>query len=323
MPETSSVCAAEGGREKRGAGEGGEKRRIGAIAKKVMRTYDGLTFSKYMVAGSAAGITEHVAMFPVDTIKTRMQALAVPGAGVESTVRLAMRSIIRTEGIKGLYSGVGAVAIGAGPSHGLYFVVYEYMKSFLGVTNDDKHKPFETGFAAAAATVVADAFMTPLDVVKQRLQLANSPYVGLMDCVNKTLRQEGINAFFRSYNTTLIMNVPFVTIHFAAYESCKKFLRNSADDEGLKVQCSAGGLAGGLAALATNPLDVVKTRQQTDSVFISSEKTSLSSMSVFNNIVKNEGYSALMRGMIPRIMFHVPAAAISWMTYESCKGFFA
>ena len=107
-------------------------------------------------------------MFPVDTIKTRMQALAAPGSGVSGTVSRAMSSIIRKEGFIGLYSGVGAVAVGAGPSHGIYFVVYEYMKSFLGAT-DDEHRPLETSAAAAAATVVADAFMTPLDVVKQRL----------------------------------------------------------------------------------------------------------------------------------------------------------
>lgn len=35
-----------------------------------------------MVAGAVAGIGEHVAMYPVDTIKTRMQALAHPGQQV-------------------------------------------------------------------------------------------------------------------------------------------------------------------------------------------------------------------------------------------------
>ena len=38
-----------------------------------------------MVAGAVAGIGEHVAMYPVDTIKTRMQALAHPGQQVRGT----------------------------------------------------------------------------------------------------------------------------------------------------------------------------------------------------------------------------------------------
>ena len=290
----------------------------GAVKDNKKKTYDGLSFSKFMFAGSAAGIAEHVAMFPVDTIKTRMQAIPAPGVKLSNTVATAMSSIIRKEGFMGLYSGVGTVAVGAGPSHGLYFVVYEYMKNFLGASNDDTHRPLETSVAAAIATVIADGFMTPLDVVKQRLQLPNNPYKSAMDCASSMFREEGLRPFFRSYNTTVIMNVPFVSIHFAAYESCKKLLRKSAEDEGLMTQIVAGGIAGGAAALATNPLDVVKTRLQTEGVGGIKYGTS-STFGMLKNIVKTEGYGALMHGMRPRVLFHAPAAAISWMTYETCK----
>ena len=231
-----------------------------------------------------------------------------------------MSSIVRQEGLKGLYSGVGAVAVGAGPSHGIYFVVYEYMKSFLGATNaDQRHRPLETGFAASVATIIADGFMTPLDVVKQRLQLANHPYKGAIDCAYSMFKNEGIRPFFRSYNTTVIMNVPFVAIHFAAYESCKKLLRKSAEDEGLLTQLTAGAIAGGFAAAATNPLDVVKTRLQTDGGILGAKHNSSTTFQVLRNVVQTEGFGALMHGIKPRVLFHAPAAAISWVTYETCK----
>lgn len=60
----------------------------------------------------------------------------------------------------------------------------------------------------------------------------------------------------------LVMNIPFTAIHFPVYESCKKLLNTGEEDEGLPVQMMAGGMAGGVAALLTNPLDVVKTRLQ-------------------------------------------------------------
>ena len=59
------------------------------------------------------------------------------------------------------------------------------------------------------------------------------------------------------------MNVPFTAVHFSAYETAKRFLA-AEDDEGLYVQLLAGGAAGGLSAAVTNPLDVLKTRMQTD-----------------------------------------------------------
>ena len=68
-----------------------------------------------MAAGAIAGIAEHVAMFPVDTVTTRMQALGHPGQALRGAgVRRALRSVVRREGVRGLYGGVSAVALGAG-----------------------------------------------------------------------------------------------------------------------------------------------------------------------------------------------------------------
>lgn len=43
---------------------------------------------------------------------------------------------------------------------------------------------------------------------------------------------------------------------------------------------------------------------------------------VFRVIVKRDGYAGLMRGWMPRMLFHAPAAAICWSTYEAAKSFF-
>eukprot|EP00882_Tetradesmus_deserticola_P013489 GHRQ01014321.1.p1 GENE.GHRQ01014321.1~~GHRQ01014321.1.p1 ORF type:complete len:147 (+),score=49.55 GHRQ01014321.1:800-1240(+) len=75
---------------------------------------DGRTFAAHMLAGAAAGVTEHTAMYPVDTIKTRMQALSHPGQRLHGSVVRALRAVVRREGVAGLYRGVGAVAWGAG-----------------------------------------------------------------------------------------------------------------------------------------------------------------------------------------------------------------
>jgi len=63
------------------------------------------------------------------------------------------------------------------------------------------------------------------------------------------------------------MNVPFTAVHFSAYETSKRLL-STGDDEGLMTQVLAGGVAGGLSAACTNPLDVLKTRLQTDGMLV-------------------------------------------------------
>jgi solute carrier family 25 iron transporter 28/37 len=43
---------------------------------------------------------------------------------------------------------------------------------------------------------------------------------------------------------------------------------------------------------------------------------------IFRTILKKDGYGGLIRGWIPRMLFHAPAAAICWSTYEALKTFF-
>lgn len=72
--------------------------------------------------------------------------------------------------------------------------------------------------SAVTATLIHDAISNPTEVIKQRLQMYNSPYKSIMQCARGVYASEGMRAFYRSYNTQLIMNLPYQTIHFATYE---------------------------------------------------------------------------------------------------------
>eukprot|EP00884_Botryococcus_braunii_P016663 jgi/Botrbrau1/3680/Bobra.0008s0009.2 len=274
-----------------------------------------------MVAGAVAGISEHVTMFPVDTIKTRMQALGHPGQRLHgSTLRHALQAVLKREGMMGLYGGVWAVAAGAGPAHALYFAVYESAKERLGATAEGHH-PVAAAAAGAAATLTSDALMTPCDVIKQRLQVARSPYKGIWDCIHKTWRKDGIGAFFRSYRTTVLMNVPYTAVNVPVYESTKKLLGKAGEEEGLLAQLTAGSMAGASAALLTNPLDVVKTRLQLEGVNSATRYGTTAVVPILRSIVREEGQGALWWGVRARVLFHAPAAAICWGSYETMKKF--
>ncbi|XP_015897457.3 uncharacterized protein LOC107431089 [Ziziphus jujuba] len=292
-------------------------------------THDGLKFWQFMIAGSIAGSVEHMAMFPVDTLKTRMQVLG-GGGGVGScsvqsiNVRRALGSILKLEGPAGLYRGIGAMGLGAGPAHAVYFSVYEWFKEVFSGGNSNNSAAHAV--SGVFATVASDAVITPLDMVKQRLQLKSSPYKGIGDCVKRVLMEEGIGAFYASYRTTILMNAPFTAVHFATYEAAKRGLMEvspeSANDERLIVHATAGAAAGALAAALTTPLDVVKTQLQCQGVCGCDRFSSCSIRDVIRTIVTKDGYQGLMRGWIPRMLFHAPAAAICWSTYEASKTFF-
>ncbi|XP_002961989.2 uncharacterized mitochondrial carrier C8C9.12c [Selaginella moellendorffii] len=290
--------------------------------------HDGLGFRQYMLAGSIASVVEHMAMFPVDTVKTRVQMLSAPsscpcGSPVPSLTK-AVGSIMRLEGLAGFYRGLGAMVLGAGPSHAVYFGCYEFFKEKFG-GNRDGHQPLAHMASGACATVASDTVLTPMDVVKQRLQLSRSPYQGVADCVARIYRSEGLAGFYASYRTTVLMNIPFTGVHFAAYEAAKKILSelypDQAGDDHLLTHVAAGGTAGALASGITTPFDVVKTRLQCQGVCGATKYSTSSVTQVVKEIVRHEGSAALFKGLKPRVLFHTPAAAISWSTYEAGKSF--
>ncbi|GMH07440.1 hypothetical protein Nepgr_009280 [Nepenthes gracilis] len=125
-----------------------------------------------MIAGSIAGCVEHMAMFPVDTIKTQLQALG--SCPVKSIgIRSAFLSI-------GLYRGIAAMGLSAGPAHAVDFSIYEFCKKALSGGNLNSHLAHAAW--GVCATVTSDAVFTPMDMVKQRLQLSGSgvgAYIGV------------------------------------------------------------------------------------------------------------------------------------------------
>ncbi|KAK8641607.1 hypothetical protein V6N13_011001 [Hibiscus sabdariffa] len=286
--------------------------------------HDGLHFWQFMIAGSIAGSVEHMAMFPVDTVKTHMQARG--SCPIKSVgVRHALRSVLKSEGLAGLYRGIGAMGLGAGPAHAVYFSVYEVCKKYF--SGGDPNNSAAHAVSGVFATVASDAVFTPMDMVKQRLQLGNgAAYRGVLDCVKKVLKEEGFGAFYASYRTTVLMNAPFTAVHFATYEATKRGLieisPESASDERVIVHATAGALAGASAAVVTTPLDVVKTQLQCQGVCGCDRLKSTAILDVTKTIVQKDGYKGLMRGWIPRMLFHAPAAAICWSTYEAAKSFF-
>eukprot|EP00937_MAST-01D_sp_MAST-1D-sp2_P005758 g5758.t1 len=214
------------------------------------------SFVHHMIAGSAAGVLEHTAMFPVDTVKTHSQCAR---CGVSQSPWAVARDMVREQGPLRMWRGVSTMFSGCVPAHAAYFSIFEALKRTLGADRPGHH-PLAAGAAGAMATVAHDIIMTPMDVAKQRLQLGY--YNGMWDLFRTVLRQEGAGALYRSFPTTLLMNVPYGAVMVSTNESLKRLL-NPTNEQNLAAFLVAGAGGGLVASLVTCPLDVAKTRLQT------------------------------------------------------------
>uniref|UniRef100_A0A1B0CCH1 Mitoferrin n=2 Tax=Lutzomyia longipalpis TaxID=7200 RepID=A0A1B0CCH1_LUTLO len=250
-------------------------------------------------------------MYPLDSVKTRMQSLSPVTKG--STIMSTMTTMIQKEGILRPVRGMGAVVAGAGPAHAFYFASYEYSKNSLAKISPHQQVSYIT--SAVVATLIHDAISNPTEVIKQRLQMYNSPYNSVIQCMKTVYRTEGMKAFYRSYFTQLVMNLPYQAIHFSTYEFFQNKL-NKDHHYNPPVHMFAGGAAGAAAAAFTTPLDVVKTLLNTQETSVGTTKGMTDAV---KKIYERAGPLGFFKGLMPRVLYSMPATAICWSTYEFFK----
>lgn len=288
-----------------------------------------------LLAGAFAGIMEHTIMFPIDSIKTRMQTLKLSS---KDGIISSFSKISAAEGTLALWRGVNSVILGAGPAHAIYYMVFESTKTTLCnnllknnsdnqnsssnindvsnfIVTSEKH-PLIASVSGVAATITSDALMTPFDVLKQRMQNNNVHSITSTFKLSTHIYQtEGLKAFFISYPTTLILSIPFAALNFGIYEFASDKL-NPDQHYNPMAHCIAGGISGAFAAAITTPLDCIKTVLQTKSI-----PNANSMLTAARGLYLQGGVSSFTRGIKPRVVFNVPATAISWTAYEMAKAY--
>lgn len=117
-------------------------------------------FAYLSLLGSCAGIMEHLGLYPVDTIKTHMQA-----SGSNVSFYRTARVLWREEGLIRFWKGANVVASGCIPAHAAQFSVYEMLKSHHQLRNEE-FNVFHNLSIGAATVFAHDFFIAPSDVIK-------------------------------------------------------------------------------------------------------------------------------------------------------------
>ncbi|CAI7667161.1 unnamed protein product [Penicillium discolor] len=226
-----------------------------------------------MLAGGTGGTCGDMLMHSLDTVKTRQQGDPTFPPKYTSMGQ-SYSTIYRQEGFcRGLYGGVTPALLGSFPGTVIFFGVYEYTKRLMIDSGINPSIAYLSGgfFADLAASVV----YVPSEVLKTRLQLQgryNNPhfnsgynYRNMRDGFRQIVRLEGFSALFHGYKATIFRDLPFSALQFAFYEKEQSMAKQwvGKRDIGLGLEILTAATAGGMAGVITCPMDVVKTRIQT------------------------------------------------------------
>lgn len=177
-------------------------------------------------------------------------------------------------------------------------------------------EPFEHMAAASIGEVAACAIRVPTEVVKQRAQaLQGQGSLAVLSRILQNRHDTGLGGvwreLYRGWSITVLREVPFTVIQFPIWEALKAHRRQMTGENLVSAAESAifGSISGAIAAAATTPLDVLKTR-----MMLAKRKERAWTMATI--IIKESGPKAFLSGIGPRIAWISAGGAIFLGSYE-------
>lgn len=282
---------------------------------------------KSFLSGGFGGLCAVVVGHPFDLIKVRIQT----GGTANASTFGMLRQTLVTDGIRGIYRGVSAPIVAVTPMFAISFWGYDMGKRIVDLTSStsqqQKLSMTQLCIAGGISAIPSTVIMAPSERLKCLLQVeANEAeklgknykpkYTGLLDCAKQVYKQGGIRSIYKGTGATLLRDIPGSIAWYGTYEWVKKELMIWQDIEPgsslspMAILC-AGGIAGVNCWAISIPADTLKSRFQTappgqyNGIY-----------DVYKTLMKEEGPTALFRGMRPAMIRAFPANAACFFGME-------
>ncbi|KAH2254806.1 hypothetical protein KXW72_002376 [Aspergillus fumigatus] len=191
------------------------------------------------LSGGFGGMVAQCFVYPLDTLKFRMQCDTVEG-GLKGNQLIAAtaRKVWNKAGLLGFFRGLPLGLVGMFPYAAIDLSTFEYLKRALLARQarinhcheeDVPLNNFTTGAIGALSGGFSASVVYPLNVLRTRLQaqgtvLHPTTYTGITDVARKTLQTEGPRGFYKGLTPNLLKVAPAVSISYVVYENAKRML---------------------------------------------------------------------------------------------------
>ncbi|GMH97128.1 hypothetical protein TrST_g5385 [Triparma strigata] len=217
-----------------------------------------------------------------------------------------------------LISGCVQTSLFAFPLGALQFTVFGNVKraisSVVGTASGGVKGTAVAITSSACASLASCAVGVPQEILKQRLVTKIYPNFGA--AVRTIFKEEGIKGFYTGWGPTVARNLPYVVITFTTFNHWKSMELKKSEETSLdqKTSLKFGMGAALIGCLATQPLDVVKTRMMTQAA--SNLVPYSSALNCVKDIIKTEGVTAFLAGLPPRAAYIAPLWGAQFLLNE-------
>ncbi|CAI4228608.1 unnamed protein product [Auanema sp. JU1783] len=275
-----------------------------------------------LIGGLSSGLVSTAVCHPLDLLKTRFSAN--DGTSLRPTYRSywhATHCIVKASGFRGMYQGFTPNMVGATLSWGLYFHWYHKIRDlFPAASNYQNTINFSSGMISGTCVML---FTNPIWVTKTRLFLqyenvnTTKRYKGMVDCLFKIAREEGIRGLYRGFLIGVIGTthgaLQFMIYNFMKDEICKSkgMVQDSQLSNFETTYCSIVSKV--IATTAIFPYQVLRTRVQDHNV------NNVNVLQTSKNIIGKEGLKGFYKGCLMANIRLLPAAVVTFLTYENVR----
>ncbi|PPQ95322.1 hypothetical protein CVT26_008167 [Gymnopilus dilepis] len=290
---------------------------------------------KDLTAGTVGGIAQVLVGQPFDIVKVRMQTAP---KGTYNGMLHCAGGILKNEGPLAFYKatnpgflGTLTPLLGIGLCVSIQFGALEYAKRVFASQNLARGLGGERGatltgsqlfvsgvFAGLANGVVSG----PVEHIRIRLQTqsnTNPLYNGPWDAIKKIYGQRGIAGIYKGQAVTLLREASGYGIYFLTYEKLvqrEMRQKNIRRDQISLLNAVGYGAAAGYALWAIiYPIDMIKSRMQTDGLTPATQKYK-STLDCVRTVWRTEGSGAFIRGIVPTLIRSPFANGATFVGFE-------
>ncbi|KRF82052.1 mitochondrial 2-oxodicarboxylate carrier isoform X1 [Drosophila virilis] len=284
-----------------------------------------------VMAGGSAGFLEVCIMQPLDVVKTRMQIQTRPtfAATASSTAENLSQvhytgvfdcfaKMYRQEGISSYWKGLMPPILAETPKRAIKFLVFEQTKSLFQFGSPTP-TPLTFSLAGLTAGTLEAIAVNPFEVIKVAQQAdRQKKMVSTFEVARDIVRRDGLGlrGLNKGLTATMGRNGVFNMIYFGFYHSVKNVVPESKDHTWeFMRKVTIGFLAGTLACFVNIPFDVAKSRIQGPQP-VANQIKYRGTLSSIATVYKEEGFRALYKGLVPKIMRLGPGGAIMLLVFD-------